>query len=262
MRTHYLPIATVRGVPVLMHWTTPVAVAALGWLHGGHLLAGWSWLTVAALIVIHVLGHGVVARAHGVRLVELRLHGLGGSALTGATRDRRARTLVAWGGCIAQGVVAMGLLLPLLAGPGADSALGPTAAVNGLMLLANLLPLPGMDGKRGWSLLAAAAPTVGPASTDDPLAVPGLDARIRESARRIGQVTGHRGSPAGREGAAPAEVALPADMPRDIVAAADSLMDEIRRSRRRPGATDDAGDAETDGSAGDAETDGAPDGAR
>ncbi len=196
-------MATWRGVPVRLHWLTPVAVLGGGLALGEGPLPVGAWLGMVLVLLCHVGGHAAVGRAHGLVPTRYDVHALGGIAglpagLLGAPR-------LAWhfGGALGQAALllfawaAMALTPPT---PGTGWADLSQALVFGnlAVLLLNLVPFPGMDGARGW---------------------PAMRARL------IGAPILTQ-TPAGEP---------PKVMPADIVDAADTLMAEVRaevRSRR------------------------------
>ena len=228
MSTGYLTLFRLRGLPVRMHWTLPLVAVCMGWLVSGDLLPVLPALQWLALVSAHVAGHVMVAQAHGGRPVELRLHSLGGRALTTGRLSSRARTSLAWGGLLGQ-VGMMGLLLvPVLLDRSVldEPSVSQALRLNGLLMAINLLPFGELDGRLGWPLLARALQGP-PADAKDPLEVPGLDQRIDRAARRL-----RTAAPPPAPSAPRQETLPPEQMPPEIVAAADALMVELRAERQ------------------------------
>ncbi len=129
---------------------------------------GWILGLVAALglfasVVLHELGHAVVARLYGVETLEIRLWFLGGVAqFKDMPRRRGAEALVAIAGPVTSLVLALllGLSLPRVElGATATTIIAYLAATNAMLAVFNLLPAIPLDGGRVLrSLLALAMP--------------------------------------------------------------------------------------------------------
>lgn len=121
-------------------------------------------LAVFASVLLHELGHALVARRYGVATRRIILSPIGGIAqLEGMPRRPRQELAVALAGPAVNFVVAAGLwlLAPLVAGaPIAASLLGSVLLANLGLGLFNLVPAFPMDG--GRALRAVLAERVGP----------------------------------------------------------------------------------------------------
>jgi Zn-dependent protease len=147
----YLTLGHFRGAPIRFHLT----VVLLGlWFARGSVAA---WAALVLLIFIHELGHAIVVRACGHRVVAINIHGFGGTCEWEGAATSMHASMIAWGGVWAQ--------LALYAATCAHLALngGPTSAIdatvisvftttNAWIMLLNLLPIPPLDGARAWSL--------------------------------------------------------------------------------------------------------------
>lgn len=129
---------------------------------------GWLLGLVAALglfasVVLHELGHAIVARLYGVQTLEIRLWFLGGVAqFKDIPRRRGAEALVAIAGPITSILLALLLwaAIPRIElGATATTILAYLAATNAMLAVFNLLPAIPLDGGRVLrSLLALAMP--------------------------------------------------------------------------------------------------------
>lgn len=129
---------------------------------------GWLLGLVAALglfasVVLHELGHAIVARLYGVQTLEIRLWFLGGVAqFKDIPRRRGAEALVAIAGPVTSVLLAVLLwaAVPRIAlGAIATTILAYLAATNAMLAVFNLLPAIPLDGGRVLrSLLAIAMP--------------------------------------------------------------------------------------------------------
>jgi Zn-dependent protease len=159
-------IGTVAGIALYVHWTFPLLLL---WVAVGTLLTGDGVaaaasalalvLAVFAAVVLHELGHALVARRLGIGTLGITLLPFGGVSRLAAGAGRpRDELLVALAGPLVSLALALLLLLGLvLAGgsptPGADAWAGERlvarlAWINALLAAFNLLPAFPLDGGR------------------------------------------------------------------------------------------------------------------
>lgn len=144
-----MPLARLWGIPVRVHLSVIVAMAALAWM--GEVTRG---ALLFASVLLHELAHAAVARRLGVRVYEVELLPFGGVAHMDepAMVDPKAETRVALAGPAfnaALGLVAGGLRWAL-GGPGDGGGdwLNVLAADQLGLALFNLLPAFPLDGGR------------------------------------------------------------------------------------------------------------------
>jgi hypothetical protein len=152
-----LEVAQVAGIPLLLHWTLPLLL--VGVLPG---FVVWPALALAmsgaylSVILIHEIGHVLAARLAGCQVVSVELGVIHGATQYSPPWSWRRSMAVAWGGVLAQLMVA----LPAWAwrrwlGPAdwtpATAVLTVLGPVNLAVAAINLLPLPGLDGALAWS---------------------------------------------------------------------------------------------------------------
>jgi len=140
-------IATVFGIPIRIHWTFPLvllAVAPTSIGIGGALI-------LFGCVLLHELGHSLVARRFGIRVVDITFWPLGGMArMSEIPEQPGAEALIAIAGPAVNFALtllgaALAFLLPV---PGAARLFGSFAVINVLMGTFNLLPAFPMDGGR------------------------------------------------------------------------------------------------------------------
>jgi len=160
-----IKLVRLAGVDVEINWTVlviaglvtvslaggllPAAVPGLdgvAYLSGGLLAA----LGLLASILVHELGHAVVARRNGVKVRRISLWAFGGVAqLEGEPADPAAEFKIAGVGPAISLLVGLGLLLPAAAVPGVPGAtLGWLASINIILAVFNLIPGAPLDGGR------------------------------------------------------------------------------------------------------------------
>lgn len=117
------------------------------WVLGGAAAVG-----LFASVLIHELGHALVARLYGVKTLEIRLWFLGGVAkLDEMPRGKGAEAVVAVAGPITSVIIGIGLWLalpPLIPQAGLALVVSYLAITNVALALFNLLPALPLDGGR------------------------------------------------------------------------------------------------------------------
>jgi Zn-dependent protease len=154
-------VAQVGGVDVWVHWS----IFAIGILIlGGAIRRPASTLMGMAaylgLLIVHESGHLIMARRRGYQALSMALYPIFGLARFEIPDSRIDRALIAWGGVLAQSVVAVPLTLyVVLAGYTRFEALNAVLAILGgyslLVAAFNLLPVPPLDGSKAWDLIPA-----------------------------------------------------------------------------------------------------------
>lgn len=149
----YLTLFRVRGVPVRAHWTLPLGALLLS---GGRMAPG-LWLGVLLVIALHEAGHALLV--HRARLVNLGvdLTGFGGRCRWTGRPSEVQRSVIAWGGVLAQlALLIPALLVAWLAGPSesafAAHLLEAFTRINAILIVLNLLPFQPLDGAEAWPL--------------------------------------------------------------------------------------------------------------
>ena len=146
------------GIPVRAHWSTLLLLGTLvatAWLIGpGPLLLA---LGVLAVMLTHEIGHACFARRMGYPAIEIRIYPLVAHCYYREPYSEFEDAVIAWGGVAAQ----MLLLVPAAI---AFAIIGNTPSgalnvmllaltyVNAIMIVLNLIPAPGLDGRRAWKL--------------------------------------------------------------------------------------------------------------
>jgi Zn-dependent protease len=151
----FFTVARVFRAPIRMHWSTP-----LGLLLGSF----FQWpiaLGTGLVIVLHELGHALMVKRAGARVVRIDVLPFGGRCLWKGQLGPTRRAAIAWGGVLAQLLLLLVTvaLLAVLGFPHAglldDLAISFTL-INGLFIFTNLLPVEPLDGAEAWPLLALA----------------------------------------------------------------------------------------------------------
>lgn len=133
---------------IRLHWSLPVVLGAV-WLGGSWVLAAGALV----VLLVHGLGHVLLLRRVGGALGALELHGLGGDATPAGKLSAKHRSVVAWGGALAQLALYAAALLALRAeAPLPEDLQLALTRGNLTLLLLNLIPLHPFDGAEAWLL--------------------------------------------------------------------------------------------------------------
>ncbi len=169
-------VARIAGIPIRVHWTFLVLllwILVTGLLQGGTLASGMTsaafMLCVFLCVVLHELGHALVARNYGVRTRDITLLPIGGIASLERIPEKPSQELaIAVAGPLVNVVIAAILLTGLAGSEGLKALLAvdtpgfhlghflaSLAAVNVWLVLFNLIPAFPMDGGRVLRALLA-----------------------------------------------------------------------------------------------------------
>jgi len=150
----YWTVTRVGGVPLRVHWSA--AVGAL--VFGGFRFAPAAWLAFLVIVLLHEVGHALIVRALRHRVVALEVTGFGGLCRWSGAATPLERSMIAWGGVLAQavllvvtfGVLALGGFRVVPFG----GELAYTFVWTNLWLIGlNLLPFAPLDGAEAWRLV-------------------------------------------------------------------------------------------------------------
>jgi Zn-dependent protease len=156
-------IGWIAGIEVKLHATFPLFILILGLLEGktAGILAGLQLIGVLvalfAFVLLHELGHSLVAQRFGVRVISITLLPIGGLAATGSLpRHPSQEILIALAGpavnIVIAAILGTGLYLagtPFdLQGSGAGPFFSYLFSANIMLALFNLLPAFPLDGGR------------------------------------------------------------------------------------------------------------------
>lgn len=175
-----------RGVPIELHWTLFVGAVFVGGLR----FAPGVWLGFFLLVLFHELGHALLVRSARARVLAIRMHGFGGECRYDGRVSPLARSAIAWGGVLAQGVL-FGLTFALLATPWAPrhrlvtQMLSVWLEPNLVLIGLNLLPFRPLDGAEAWKLFGRLRDRRGRRREAPPRAraPASVEGRVRETVR-------------------------------------------------------------------------------
>lgn len=139
-----LRLGTLLGFPVELGWSFFVLFGAVS--VGSGPIGGLVAIIAFVSILLHELGHAVVARRHGAPVRGILLHAFGGFAIMEIPREPIAELAIAAAGPV------VSLLLALVSFNiyrfTENGFVGAIGLINGMLLAFNLLPVFPMDGGR------------------------------------------------------------------------------------------------------------------
>jgi Zn-dependent protease len=154
-------VMEIRGVKVFVHWSVLLigAIMLLGAFDGPSL----AFAVLGAyygVILLHECGHMVAAQRRGCAVWSIELYPIWGITRFGEPYSRYDHCIIAWGGVLAQGLVAVPLIVCVeLFGYTRFQAINAILAMFGFFSLStivfNLIPVRPLDGAIAWGLLPA-----------------------------------------------------------------------------------------------------------
>jgi stage IV sporulation protein FB len=153
--TGYLTVARWKGTPIRFHWSIPLGML----LFGRFAFVPGLWAGYLLIVLLHEMGHAWLSRRMGLRAISIEVHGLGGQCrYGGASVSPWQRSVVAWGGVLAQAMLlvialAVAMLAPLPPIAFVDQLLGALISTNVMIMVLNLLPFPPLDGAEAWRII-------------------------------------------------------------------------------------------------------------
>jgi Zn-dependent protease len=169
----YLEVGRFRGAPIRLHWSLPLGALLVSRFR----FAPGVWVALFGLILLHEMGHAVLARQRRLTVLALDVHALGGLCRYAGFPSELDVAIVAWGGVLAQlAVLAVALVVKALVpvqGPFLWEVLDVLVWTNLWMIALNLLPVAGFDGVEAWKLwrlwrLRRPSPVAKPAAAKKP----------------------------------------------------------------------------------------------
>jgi len=150
----YLQIGRIHGIPLRIHWTMPLGAL----LFSGFSFAPAFWVGFFVVVLVHELGHAMLARRFRLHVLAIDITGFGGLTRFAGSSTRHERSVIAWGGVLAQALLlVLTLGVVFVTGPPSSWMLVQLVAVfttaNLFIIGLNLLPFPPLDGAQAWPLV-------------------------------------------------------------------------------------------------------------
>ena len=155
-----LRLFSVKQIPVAAHWSLLLAVGLFAWRTGSVVTGAVTAVLLFGSVLLHELGHAMVALRFGLPIAGIDLHVFGGTAkMAEAPRSPREELWVALAGpavSLALGVAAsVGVMVLPTTLSAWLPALSYVAVANVMLFAFNLLPALPMDGGRVLRALLA-----------------------------------------------------------------------------------------------------------
>jgi Zn-dependent protease len=149
----YFRVGRLAGADLRLHWSVPVGALVFGSLRFEPVL----WLAFMAVVIVHELGHAVLVRSAGFRVIGIDLTGFGGHCRWRGSANALEHACIAWGGILAQTVLLMGTLAVIGVWGAAASRWGTLLQyafvdINLWIIAMNLLPFQPLDGAKAWGV--------------------------------------------------------------------------------------------------------------
>jgi stage IV sporulation protein FB len=228
----YLTLGRWHTAPIRIHWSTPLGALVFGGLSFSPVF----WGAFFVLVLVHELGHALLARSYGARVLSIDVTGFGGLCRWSGTVSDYQRAKIAWGGVLAQALllaVAVALLVFALPAQGLIVAQLEAAFVSTNLLLIglNLLPFRPLDGAEAWSIVTDLAARWRGRRLLRSIGLPGRE-QARRPRRRVGRAASERGN-RGPTGQPQAETSRPSGKPpAELAELLRQIGDEAGRARR------------------------------
>ncbi len=149
----------ILGIGLHFHWSALLGVGVLfGALMRQPIHAVLAVSSYFSLILLHELGHALMARRFGYDASGIYIGVVHGLCEYDSPHYLREEAAIAWGGVLMQLAVALPLSVLAQVTPlGVNSYFSTVAAILGhfsiLMAVINLMPIPGLDGQLAWRLV-------------------------------------------------------------------------------------------------------------
>jgi Zn-dependent protease len=154
-----IPRLRIYGAPLFVHWSVLVIAAAIllnqrraPWI------ACIAIVSYFGILLLHEAGHAWMVKRQRLRRLAVRLSAFHGVCVFEEPMYARQDYLIAWGGVMAQLLVAVPIVvLDALFDLGQFDLLAPVVAILGYASIGiaafNLIPGAGLDGEKAWKLI-------------------------------------------------------------------------------------------------------------
>lgn len=148
-------IARFRSAPIRVHWSVPLGMVVFT----RFTLAPGAWLAFFLLVLGHELGHALMVKLAKGQVLSVDVMGYGGMCRWSGSVTTIERSMIAWGGVLAQllmlVLVQVALRFDALHFPGWYDFAGVMIDTNLFIMAINLLPIRPLDGAEAWPLFPA-----------------------------------------------------------------------------------------------------------
>lgn len=155
--SRYLVVATIRHVPICVHWTVPaIGIFLLGAGLDRELSVASGIAAYLSMLAIHEVGHQLAGQWRGYRVIRIEIFPLHGRCILDHPQVGVDSFFVAAGGAMAQVIVAVPFILyrsffGYTSLEFANAFIAILGFLSPCIALINLLPVPPLDGAKVWS---------------------------------------------------------------------------------------------------------------
>lgn len=153
-----IEIMRIRDVPVNAHWTVLLigALILLGALERPKETIVF-WVCYFGVLLIHETGHLIASHRKGCEVLSIKLYPIYGVTYFEEPRSRRDLSEIAWGGVLAQAVIAVPIfvwvaIFGFTRYDVVNIAFGMLGFFSLFVAAFNLIPIEPLDGKNAWYL--------------------------------------------------------------------------------------------------------------
>ena len=152
-------VMRIRGVDVYVHWTVFLIALLLLWFAGRKpVMTLTGIVSLLGLLLLHECGHMIAAQRLRTHVREIRLYPIFGICCFDPPWSRFDHCVIAWGGVLAQVVVAFPLVLwTSFFGYSRFESINTVLAIFGgyslVVAAINLLPIGRLDGATAWYIV-------------------------------------------------------------------------------------------------------------
>jgi membrane-associated protease RseP (regulator of RpoE activity) len=154
VQSGYATLGSLRDTPIRIHWTTPLGAL----FFSSFRFAPGAWVGFVVLVLVHEMGHALLAFRYGIRVLGIDIHAFGGQCRLEGDGTRRQHIMIAWGGVLAQAALlalSVSILRRASTTPFALEMADTLVETNLWLIALNLLPVPPLDGALAWQLFSA-----------------------------------------------------------------------------------------------------------
>jgi Zn-dependent protease len=153
LRDGYLTIGRYRGIPLRVHVMTPLGALVFSAFR----FEPGTWLAYFLLILLHEIGHALLVMRYRLGVLSVDIQAFGGSCRWSGPATDKQRSVIAWGGVLAQAAVWL-LTFGVVAFAGPPRSLFwrdfvyVFTTTNLWLIALNLLPFAPLDGGEAWKI--------------------------------------------------------------------------------------------------------------
>lgn len=152
-RSGYFRAGAIAGAPIFLHWSLPLGP----FVFSGFRFIPGLFFSILAIILVHELGHALVAKARGCQPQAIEMHALGGLCRAQINTEMDGVS-IAWGGVLAQlwlyVTVRLAAVFWFPETQQLQYAYEALTYTNLVIAAFNLIPIAPFDGAEAWKIFS------------------------------------------------------------------------------------------------------------